>query len=434
MTRFRGWIGALVAGFGLLSLGVAGPALAQLSERQWLPAGSRLEGALSRRPAEPRRGGGTWQVKLGELAFLAPQTLGGKARRLGLSCAACHPGGGANTDFFLPGLSDKPGNVDMTGDLFDPRGDDGVFNPVNIPALHGVYATAPYGHDGAFGDLRAFSRHVIVDEFLGSEPPGWLLDALAAYLRDLDISRAIRLDARGRLPADIPSAVRRGETLFHRPFDGAAGPSCATCHQPRQAFTDRQRHDLGEGRLVDTPSLYGLTASAPYFHDGRFDDLDQVLAHFEARFRFRLTAPERRDLRAYLTHIGRPLPVETVSLEGDLERVLRLKEVLAAWDRADAAAPVGFAASVLRHLLGRIAERFPGRDGERARAALVAWSTALRDFARALEAGREFETRDRFATMQRELPDWLRRIRADEALSLYRPQHLRRALAPGNQG
>src|SRR5262249_27843348 len=41
-----------------------------------------------------------------------------------------------------------------------------------------------------------------------------------------------------------------------------------------------------------------------YFHDGRFDTFDQVVAHFDRIFALALTDQERSDLVAYLTSVG----------------------------------------------------------------------------------------------------------------------------------
>ncbi len=421
----RGVLGGVL----VLATALAGSAAAQLADRQWLPAGSRLEAALSTVPAEPRGGGASDLLRLGELAFLAPQTLGGKARRLGLSCAACHPGGGSNTGFFLPGLSDRPGNVDLTSGFFDPGSDDGIDNPRNIPVLHGAAATPPYGHDGGIADLRDFSRHVIADEFARPSVPAWLLDALAAYLRDLRFNHRVRLDAAGRLPADAPAAARRGEAVFTRPFSATDPRSCASCHPPGQAFTDRRAHDLGDGRFVDTPSLYALAASPPYFHDGRFADLESVVDERAGRFGFTLTAEARSDLLAYLSLIGETLPARPVTLAGDLARILRLQPVLSGWDHRGRRERTLFAASALRHLLGRIAERFPGEEGAPARAILIAWSRELGDFAAALETDEEFAARDRLAGLLGRSDGRRRMLLALEPVSLYRPERLRAALA-----
>ncbi|HEV7559697.1 MAG TPA: c-type cytochrome, partial [Kofleriaceae bacterium] len=52
---------------------------------------------------------------------------------------------------------------------------------------------------------------------------------------------------------------------------------CAKCHRGSES-SDGARHPVtGTLREVDTPSLHGLAASAPYFHDGSAPTLEAVL-------------------------------------------------------------------------------------------------------------------------------------------------------------
>ncbi|MEI4902565.1 c-type cytochrome, partial [Klebsiella pneumoniae] len=68
------------------------------------------------------------------------------------------------------------------------------------------------------------------------------------------------------------SAVARGEALFR-----SAAVGCASCHSGAK-LTDRQGHNLARDLPEsDTPSLIGVAASAPYFHDGSAASLDAVL-------------------------------------------------------------------------------------------------------------------------------------------------------------
>ena len=57
--------------------------------------------------------------------------------------------------------------------------------------------------------------------------------------------------------------------------------------RPSGAFVDHQQHDVGSGGLFKTPTLRNADFNAPYFHDGRFDTYDQVVAHFDTRVRSR---------------------------------------------------------------------------------------------------------------------------------------------------
>ncbi|HEX8144193.1 MAG TPA: hypothetical protein VF553_16445 [Pyrinomonadaceae bacterium] len=55
--------------------------------------------------------------------------------------------------------------------------------------------------------------------------------------------------------------------------------------------------DLG---LFKTPTLRGLAARAPYFHNGTAATLEDVVRHYEKRFSFVFTDEERADLVAFL--------------------------------------------------------------------------------------------------------------------------------------
>jgi cytochrome c peroxidase len=55
--------------------------------------------------------------------------------------------------------------------------------------------------------------------------------------------------------------------------------------------------DLG---LFKTPTLRGLAARAPYFHNGIAATLEDVVRHYEKHFGFRFTDAERADLVAFL--------------------------------------------------------------------------------------------------------------------------------------
>ena len=133
---------------------------------------------------------------------------------------------------------------------------------LQTPLLGGrLVGTAPYKWDGGAPDLRASLVQTITR--LGgdglSKPH---LSALEAYLTSMPAVRAPTRDA---------AAVARGQALFE---SGDLG--CATCHEG-PSYTDRARHALGGKAEFDTPSLIGLAASAPYFHDGSAATLEAVL-------------------------------------------------------------------------------------------------------------------------------------------------------------
>ena len=86
----------------------------------------------------------------------------------------------------MPKMSTRPGNFDTTGPLFNPKADNFALDPVRIPSLRGARYLAPYGNDGRMPSLRDFVHNVIVNEFAGPEPSPDILDAMVAYIQDID--------------------------------------------------------------------------------------------------------------------------------------------------------------------------------------------------------------------------------------------------------
>ncbi len=417
---------ALAAGLAAAFLWIF-PSLAQdlgtastVEGLRWVDPGTGRIGVVERPRrylADVVRGGRLSNLaRLGELAFRQPGVLGGEARLAALSCATCHPNGGANTDFLVPGLSDKPGNVDVTHRLFADFLDDGRFNPLNIPSLRGIAATAPYGRDGRIASLREFTRQVIVQEFMGEEPAPWLLDALTAYQNQLAFPPA---------PDGVSddSAIARGRALFRRPFPAAPGSSCAACHPAGAAFLDGRRHDVGTGRppghLFDTPSLLGLAETAPYFHDGRAPDLAAVVTHFDTAFALALTRGEVDDLVAYLGHVGRVPEARTpIMLEREVGRLLSFLPLLDWAGKREFAQIGGFVSTALRREAGLIHARLPRAEG--ARTILLGWSRALRAMRERFERRDFIAARRAYRGLAEKLSSEARGVTAAAPGSLYR--------------
>ena len=249
---------------------------------------------------------------LGDLLFHSPRTLGPRAQALGLSCHSCHPNGAAHGTLKIPGLSDQPGNVDLSTAVLAAGADDGVANALNVPSLRGCRYTGPYGRDGRIASLAEFVQQVVTSELGGAPLPERERSALVRYLLDLDFLPNANLDPRNQLRARTSEAARRGERLFAQPR-GPAGVSCASCHPASSFFRDGRVHRLGSGSPpspyaidggYETPSLLGLAESAPYFHDGRFTTLAEVVAWFDRELGLQLGAQEQADLVAYLEAVG----------------------------------------------------------------------------------------------------------------------------------
>lgn len=280
-----------------------------LSADAVLPKGSDLGGLRQREPRqilsmEAQGVEQSYLVALGNMAFSTPLIKGASAQGAGIACSSCHSSGEINRRFFLAGSSAYPGSADVTSGLFNPRFDDGLDNPLDIPSLRGIALTAPYGHDGRFASLREFTRNVIVNEFAGPEPSPVILDALVVYQRQFEFLPNDKLDRRGRLTDAAGDAALRGEALFTKRFEQMDGRSCASCHLRSAQFTDGQQHDVGTARAFETPTLLNANFTAPYFADGRAQSYDAVVAHFDDFYGLGLTAAERADLVAYLEAVG----------------------------------------------------------------------------------------------------------------------------------
>jgi cytochrome c peroxidase len=320
-------IARLAAVSALAGLFAAGSAQATpvVSSDAALPAGSELNEQLLDQPTELfgfEQAGGkrSYLFNLGDMLFSSSAIFGGKARDAGMSCNSCHQQGAANPALYVPGLSKRPGTFDTTGAFFNPKADNGVFDPVTVPSLRGVKFLAPYGHDGRFGSLRDFVRNVIVNEFAGAEPSGQTLDALVTYIQEISFLPNEKMTPDGRLTAKASGAARRGEALFNKPFPHNSAMSCATCHQADAAFVDHKVHDIGTGGFFKTKTLVNARFNAPYFHDGRFDTFDEVVGYFEKHYELGLSENERADLVAYLATIGdadQPTTRNTVQAEID---------------------------------------------------------------------------------------------------------------------
>jgi Di-haem cytochrome c peroxidase len=330
-----------------------------------LPAGTELYEEMLARPrellhSEAIGGRKSSLSNLGDLAFNSPAILGGKARQAEMSCGTCHVNGVSNPKLFIPGASTRPGNFDTTSLIFNPKAFNSILDPVRIPSLRGARFLAPYGHDGRFSSLRDFVRNVIVNEFAGPEPDPAILDALVAYINDIDFLPNPKIARGGRLASQASDAERRGEALFFKPFPQQAHLSCAGCHIPTGTFTDHLRHDVGSGGLVKTPPLLNANFNAPYFHDGRFDDYAQVVAHFDRLFDLGLSAGDAADLVAYLTAVGdgeRPFEKDGVAIR--MKEVRELASVLELAIPAADTAIVSLAVTGVGAELREFSERIP---------------------------------------------------------------------------
>ncbi len=182
-----------------------------------------------------------------------------------LACASCHPDNRAD------GLSWRIEKHELQTPLLAGR----------------VVGTHPYKWDGGDATLRDSLRSTM-KRLGGSGLSRRDIDALAAYLEALPAVRT---------PTRDPVQVARGRKVFD-------SEGCRSCHDG-PAYTDQQRHKLvGTLRESDTPSLIGVAASAPYFHDGSAATLEALLRDRGAVHGMadtaRLTEQQIADLAAFL--------------------------------------------------------------------------------------------------------------------------------------
>jgi hypothetical protein len=428
MHPYAGW--AFLALLGVPAMALSGPHGAD----GLLPLGTDLGEEAFERPREVFRseasgGRKSYMVILGDVAFSSPKLLGAVARQAGISCGTCHVNGTTNPRLYIPNLSTRPGNFDTTNALFNPKTDDGVLDPLTIPSLRGAHLLAPYGHDGRTLSLRDFVRNVVVNEFAGAEPPAELLDALVIYIEDIDFVPNRRLGPGGKL-AGASAAERRGEKLFYQPFAHDPRLSCASCHQPAEAFVDHRQHDVGTGGLFKTPTLLNSNFNAPYFHDGRYADFAQVVAHFDRTFSLHLSAKNQRDLTVYLEAIGGG---EQAEMPDDIST--RVKELTTFATVLDTAIPQHNVAAAtlvvdtLNRELRELTEKFPERKDSsvsggfeermRARSALKGMVLSLHEVDAAVSDGRFDAASAALAEYRAEMPAAVVAMQAAQPWSLF---------------
>jgi len=185
-----------------------------------------------------------------------------------LACASCHPDNRAD------GLSWRIDKKELQTPLLSGR----------------VVGTHPFKWDGSDATLRD-SLQSTMQRLGGSGLPKKEIDALASYLEALPSVRT---------PTREATQVARGKQLFD-------AEGCRSCHEG-PAYTDRERHKFaGTLKQSDTPSLRGVSASAPYFHDGSAATLEALLRDRGAVHGMadtaRLTDQQVADLTAFLDTI-----------------------------------------------------------------------------------------------------------------------------------
>jgi len=222
--------------------------------------------AMSRRAAPPA----TADIALGRKLFHAAGD-----RRIssdGRACASCHPDG--RDDAIVWATPDGPRQT---------------------PMLAGRLAgSAPYAWSGNGEDVKQHLGHTF-QRLRGGGLGAAELDALVAYITTMRTPP--------RDPAVETADLRRGSAIFH---SGEAG--CSSCHGASGDVPDGSKHDVASranadsAAEFDTPSLRFVGGTAPYFHDGRYKTLRELLVASDGKMGHtaHLTASDLDALETYL--------------------------------------------------------------------------------------------------------------------------------------
>ncbi|MCS6900100.1 MAG: c-type cytochrome [Polyangiaceae bacterium] len=193
----------------------------------------------------------------------------------GRACASCHPDG--RDDALTWATPEGPRQTLMLqGRLRD---------------------SAPYGWSGASKTVEDH-LHFTFRRLGGTGLPEESIRAIVAYLNVTELPRPGRPT---RWEAQRQALVDQGRELFVSP-----DTACASCHP--HGLSDGQNHAVSSSssRLsplaLDTPSLRGIRASAPYFHDGRYPTLHAMLEATDHAmgYSLHLDRQQRLALAAYL--------------------------------------------------------------------------------------------------------------------------------------
>ncbi len=161
-----------------------------------------------------------------------------------VSCGTCHLEGRDDGHVWgFPGVN-TPG---MTGKR-------------QTPTLIGrkIAETKPLHWTGEFNDFNEFMNHTVIKRMGGSG------DAVVTAQIESFVESAA-LPENPNAHTNLSEAQLRGQAVFMQ-------AECGTCHTG-QYLTDQKMEAVDRQPSFDTPSLRGISRSAPYMHDGRVKNL-----------------------------------------------------------------------------------------------------------------------------------------------------------------
>jgi DNA-binding beta-propeller fold protein YncE len=238
-----------------------------------LSPGIRFERSVARLGAEP-----VWtEIRYGEIlfhdAFLCQERW--------QSCATCHPDGRSDT---------------LNWDLLN----DGPDNPKNTKSLLLAHKTPPSMSHGVRDRAETAVRKGFETILMipATEKNAQAVDAYLSHLKPVPSPYLISVSGQ----QELSEPAKRGRRIFNQ-------SGCSVCH-PAPLFTDLRKHDVGtqspvdSSPLFDTPTLREVWRTAPYFHDGRYGTIRELITegkHVNTNQHLdRLTNEEINDLTEYI--------------------------------------------------------------------------------------------------------------------------------------
>jgi cytochrome c peroxidase len=198
---------------------------------------------------------------------------------------------------------------------------------IQTVSLRGVNVQRIFGSQRAMKSIEDFTQFEQLAAYFDGDP----LTAIAKGINFLDRNTQVHFMAELQDLLDFPPAPSLGldgkldpkkfaadtpEMRGQHLFFGKA--QCATCH-PAPYYTDNSMHNLKVERFfspqvingmvataqgpIKTFALRGIKDSPPYLHDGRLLTLEDTVEFFNLILQTDLTAPEKRDLVAFMRQL-----------------------------------------------------------------------------------------------------------------------------------
>ncbi|HEY3818783.1 MAG TPA: c-type cytochrome [Polyangiaceae bacterium] len=191
----------------------------------------------------------------------------------GRACASCHPDG--RDDSLVWSTPNGPRRSIM---LAGRVADTAPFSWSGTESTLKEHMGITFNRLGGTGDVRSMELDALADYIVSLAPPP------------------------GAMTKDTAARVARGSEIFH-----SAAAACSSCHAGSNE-TDNEKHDVQSKTAADksgsfnTPSLRFVGGGGPYFHDGRYKTLRQLLTDADRKMGHtaQLSNDDLEALEAYL--------------------------------------------------------------------------------------------------------------------------------------